>query len=156
MVGSSQMRLPARKVLFICTGNYYRSRVAEMLFNSIASKAGLAWTADSRGIRLGRGNIGPMSAQALDWLRSRRVEVDGNIRFPIQLNAADVENAGLVVALDETEHRSYLEKRFRAWADRVEYWNIPDLGLMSADVALPAIERAVRELVRRLSGDRHE
>jgi len=35
-------------VLFLCTGNYYRSRFAEILFNAVAAKEGLGWRADSR------------------------------------------------------------------------------------------------------------
>ncbi|MGM4967020.1 hypothetical protein AB7714_26215 [Tardiphaga sp. 1201_B9_N1_1] len=31
----------ARTVLFLCTGNYYRSRYAEELFNHLARRAGL-------------------------------------------------------------------------------------------------------------------
>jgi protein-tyrosine-phosphatase len=30
-----------RTVLFLCTGNYYRSRLAEIVFNSVAGKLGL-------------------------------------------------------------------------------------------------------------------
>jgi hypothetical protein len=37
-----------KAVLFLCTGNYYRSRFAEVLFNSVAGKMGLPWRASSR------------------------------------------------------------------------------------------------------------
>ncbi len=49
-----------KTVLFLCTGNYYRSRFAEALFNSVAGKMGLPWRASSRGLALERGvnNIG--------------------------------------------------------------------------------------------------
>ena len=55
----------SRTVLFLCTGNYYRSRYAEELFNDLARSAGLGWTAASRGLaveELGRWNVGPVSA----------------------------------------------------------------------------------------------
>jgi protein-tyrosine phosphatase len=37
-----------KTVLFLCTGNYYRSRFAEILFNSVAGKLGLPCLASSR------------------------------------------------------------------------------------------------------------
>src|SRR4051812_49894075 len=55
-----------KTVLFLCTGNYYRSRFAEALFNSVAGKMGLPWRASSRGLALERGvnNVGPMAGAA--------------------------------------------------------------------------------------------
>src|SRR5207302_18766 len=38
------------KILFICTGNFYRSRFAEALFNYYKSEKKLTWKAFSRGI----------------------------------------------------------------------------------------------------------
>ena len=38
---------PEKTVLFLCTGNYYRSRFAEILFNSVAGRMGLPWKASS-------------------------------------------------------------------------------------------------------------
>ena len=59
-------------VLFLCTGNYYRSRFAESLFNSVAGKMGLPWRASSRGLALERGvnNVGPMAAAAIKALEA--------------------------------------------------------------------------------------
>ena len=38
------------RVLFVCTGNYYRSRFAEAVFNHLAAARGLPWRAVSRGL----------------------------------------------------------------------------------------------------------
>jgi hypothetical protein len=60
-------------VRFLCTGNYYRSRFAEILFNSVAGKLGLRWRASSRGLALERGvnNVGPMAVSAITALEAR-------------------------------------------------------------------------------------
>ena len=39
-----------KKILFLCTGNYYRSRLAEELFNHLAIKNDLPWRAWSEGL----------------------------------------------------------------------------------------------------------
>jgi protein-tyrosine phosphatase len=60
-------------VLFLCTGNYYRSRFAEHFFNALATREALSWQADSRGLALERGvgNLGPVSRTTLRTLERR-------------------------------------------------------------------------------------
>ena len=72
-------------VLFLCTGNYYRSRFAEVLFNSVAGKMGLTWKASSRGLALERGvnNVGPMEVSAVKALEARGLRAVAEFgRFP--------------------------------------------------------------------------
>ena len=142
-------RRGAKTVLFLCTGNYYRSRFAECLFNAAAGKMGLPWQADSRGLALERGiyNVGPMAAAAVEALEARRCRTAACDRMPAAATAEDFERAALVVALKDEEHRPLLRERFPAWADKVEFWTVED----DAD-ALPVIERAVNDLIARLLG----
>ena len=66
-------------VLFLCTGNYYRSRFAEIVFNHFASSRSLDWRADSRGLarEFGAWNVGPISPYTLQAL------LDRNIGYPM-------------------------------------------------------------------------
>jgi protein-tyrosine phosphatase len=141
------------KLLFLCTGNYYRSRFAEILFNTLASQVNLNWKADSRGIAtdLGADNVGPISIHAIEGLSDRGIEVGQDVRFPRQLHESDLEQADLIIALKEAEHRPYLAQRFPQWVAKVEYWHIHDLDSATADEALPKIERELCSLIQRLS-----
>jgi low molecular weight protein-tyrosine phosphatase len=139
-----------KTVLFLCTGNYYRSRYAEIYFNSVASKMGLPWKATSRGLALewGVNNIGPISAVAIKALEAMRLrDADAISRFPIQATAADLEAAGFIVALKRAEHLPLLEERFPAWVEKVEFWHVDD-----APEVLGLIEREVLGLTARLIG----
>src|SRR5438270_6034179 len=94
-------------VLFLCTGNYYRSRFAEVLFNSVAGRMGLPWKALSRGLALERGvnNVGPMAVEAIRTLEAMGVRApDAVARFPVQVMVEDLEAANRVVALKQAEH----------------------------------------------------
>jgi protein-tyrosine phosphatase len=142
-----------RKLLFLCTANYYRSRFAEMLFNHLAAERKLNWVADSRGIAtiLGAGNVDAISTHTVKGLRSRGVKTQTNHRSPIQVETGDFERVDLVIALDEEEHRPYMQQWFPDWADKIEYWQVGDLHITTADEALALAEREVRALVERLA-----
>jgi protein-tyrosine phosphatase len=142
------------RVLFICTGNYYRSRFAELLFKAAAHERGLQWDATSRGtdvLGAGRYNVGPISIVARHALVALGVQVEESPRSPEQLSEHDLADADLIVAVCEAEHRPYLERAFPTAAARVEYWNVNDLADTTADEALPALEQRVRELVAGLA-----
>lgn len=140
------------KILFLCTGNYYRSRFAEILFNSLATQAQLGWRANSRGLALEKGvnNIGPISEYALKALEKRGVELTDAPRCPIQVQETDFEEANLIIALKEVEHRPYLSKQYPTWVNRVKYWHIHD-GYPTAEYnPLKETEKEIHALIQRL------
>jgi protein-tyrosine phosphatase len=147
--------MPSRTVLFLCTGNYYRSRFAEILFNALAEQASLPWRADSRALalELGWGNVGPMSPSAVQRLAALRVHSDARLRWPLPVDEKELAEADLVVAVKEAEHRPLLKKKHPTWVDRVEYWHIHDLDFAPAEVALAELEAEVRGLVERLASE---
>ncbi len=139
-----------KTVLFLSTRNYYRSRFAEILFNSVAGKMGLSWQASSRGLALERGvnNLGPMAASAITALEALSIRAaDAVVRFPVQATTDDLERAALIVALKRTEHLPLLQERFPAWAEKVEFWQVDD-----APEVLGLIEQEVMGLIARIVG----
>jgi protein-tyrosine phosphatase len=75
-----------RTVLFLCTGNYYRSRFAEELFNHHALRAGLSWVARSRALAIecGVNNVGSLSPFAMEALEKRGLVAKDGERSPQQ------------------------------------------------------------------------
>ena len=143
-----------RKLLFLCTGNYYRSRFAEIVFNKLAGEASLDWTAFSRAVAIERGahcNVGPISPHTREACRVRGIAIAEPIPFPSQASDADFSAADRVIALKEAEHKPYLEQRFAAVAHRVEYWHIHDLDRAAPAEACEQIERQVRQLIAELA-----
>ncbi len=140
-------------VLFLCTGNYYRSRFAEELFNHRASALGGGWSATSRALAIERGivNVGPLSAHTRQALIERGIEARDAERMPAQCSVGDLESAALVVAVKEAEHRPLLTERFPGWEDRVTYWHVHDLDVGLPDVALREIDEHVHALIAALS-----
>ena len=96
-------------------------------------------------------NVGAISPYALQGLNARGIQVEQEIRPPMPLQDRDLAQADLIIALNEAEHRPFLQTRFPRWVERVEYWHISDLDVESADKALSRIEREVRSLIRKLS-----
>jgi protein-tyrosine phosphatase len=139
-----------KTVVFICTGNFYRSRFCEYRFNALAEESGLRWRATSRGLKAWMAaNEGPVSEFAAYRLTATGIPFDA-ARFPIQLSEADLQNADLVIALKRAEHHAMMREQFPKWANRIEYWHVDDLDCATADEALPLCEACVEFLVRTL------
>src|SRR5215813_1956076 len=141
-----------RTALFLCTGNYYRSRFAEELFNHHALGAGLSWVATSRALAIeyGVNNVGPLSPLAFKALEKRGLAARDGKRSPQQCAVVDLETADLIVALMDSEHRPLIRERFGGWEDRVEYWQVGDIDVTQPDVALSSIETEITALIEKL------
>lgn len=141
-----------KTVVFVCTANFYRSRFCEHWFNAQAEARALDWRATSRGLRTWMADgYGPIASHTVERLSERGIRLDGNLRFPLSLSASDLEQADLVVALKEAEHRAMMLDQFPAWADRIEYWHVDDIDCATADEALPQCETNVLALIERLA-----
>ena len=136
-------------ILFLCTGNYYRSRYAEELFNFRAKNEGLAWRAFSRGVaeRGSPDNVGPMSSFALQTLQAKGIIPEGPTRSPRPCTLADFDRCELIIALKEAEHRPFIERRFPEMADRISYWHVDDIDSAHPMDALALIDVEVENLI---------
>lgn len=136
-----------RTILFLCSGNYYRSRFAEIVFNELAEQHGLGWRAWSRGLALSDGNVGRISPYALTMLKECGYGVPDQLDYPQDVTAGELESADLIIAVKETEHRPIVARRFPNWEDEVEYWEIHDVDVSAADESLPQLEKMVELLL---------
>jgi len=135
-------------ILFLCTGNYFRSRFAEQLFNHVARTEALPWIAESRALRpvaLSR-NPGPISVYTLEALRQRGVAASAE-RSPQDVTEADLRRAARIIAAKEAEHRPLARTHFPDWENKIEYWHCHDLDCATAKDALDAVEVRVREVL---------
>lgn len=119
------------RILFLCTGNYYRSRLAEELLRYNAKKADLEIECDSAG--LGKipnpSNPGPIGIAALEYLQKRRISSLSLARYPKQWTPSDIQTADIIVCMNEREHRVMFERQARPFLNhgQIVYWRIPDV-----------------------------
>jgi protein-tyrosine phosphatase len=140
-------------ILFICTGNYYRSRFAEIVFNDVAKRQEIAAVAYSRGFRLNPAkNKGILSPHAISYLSLLSISFDQPGQ-PTRLAAADLQGASVIIVLDEKEHRPMMKQFFPDWEDKVRYWNFEDDYLVSPSNVLPALKEKVLDLVTSLGNE---
>jgi protein-tyrosine phosphatase len=122
---------PPRRVLFICTGNYFRSAFAEHYFNFLSARnqklgAGdplrkkVPWLAESRGMDLSQlsssQRAARMSRYTVERLRKLGVPVpeEPRSRLPLHtptlLSLQDLERFDRVIAMHDPSHRPMLRR----------------------------------------------
>lgn len=146
---STSRNAPPR-VLFICTGNFYRSRFAEAVFNHHAEQRRLRWTAFSRGLAIHLAE-GYLSTHTADALSTRKIELRHTGPARTRLSEDDFLQSDYRVAMDRSEHLQMMLEQFPAWADQIDYWDISDIPFRSSVDALPEIELRVMQLLDKVS-----
>lgn len=145
-----------KQVLFVCTGNYYRSRLAEALFNYEAERSDLPWRAFSRGLATWLVPEHSLSPNTVDALRERRIPQSYAAKGPTQLSSDDLARASRTIALKESEHRPMFEHDFPDWASEIEYWHVHDVDVAHPDEAVPEVAVRVRALLEELESQEQQ
>ena len=140
-----------RRVLFVCTGNYYRSRYAEALFNHSAELRGLGWRAFSRGLAIHWAPDDDLSPHTRASLSRRQIDVRHTGSTRVQLALDDLERAERVIVLDEAEHRPMVLEQFPDWVERVAFWACQDVQWEIPESCMARIEEKVAALVNELA-----
>jgi protein-tyrosine-phosphatase len=108
---------------FICTGNIYRSRMAEAY---CVSKGIPGLSVLSSGIRTALNGLVPIAPYAADTLRGHGLERFVSASWQ-QTTAALVRKSDILVFMEDEHYRFCLD-----WIDSstqtVQIWNIPDIG----------------------------
>lgn len=146
-------------LLFLCTGNYFRSRFAEELFNHWARRMRLDWHAESRGLMqdmqsLKEQNIGRISPHTQQALEIRGIRPRSAGRWPQSVTRKELEFAHRVVALKESEHRPMMLERFPDLVDRVEYWAVDDIDVLAPARCISQAEQQLLQLLQQLRASR--
>jgi len=142
-----------QSLLFLCSGNYYRSRFAEHLFNHLSQQRALPWHATSRALAATTGpwKTAAMSPHTTAALAARNIPCPGPHREPLACLESDLASAHRVVALKELEHRPMVESKFPHLAGKVEYWHVHDVDFAHPDQALAELEQLIHTLVAQLA-----
>ncbi|GAA6167921.1 low molecular weight phosphatase family protein [Sessilibacter corallicola] len=140
------------RLLFLCTGNYYRSRFAEQYFNHHADAMNLPWRAYSMGLLrdMQNGpNIGPISNHTLDYLTTLGIDWDDS-RYPESVEQEHFDQYDRVIAASRDEHYPMMQEHFQHLADDIEYFEVEDLHIESSELALPKLVAALDRLLEEI------
>lgn len=128
--------MPGMTIHFICTGNIYRSRLAEAY---CASRSDPGVQVFSSGIRAGLHGDAPISPYAANVLAKYGLDSYAAARW--QRTTAALVQASDVVVFMESEHRLFCESWIEPTRQRVEVWEIEDVGPVDAAEIANNVER---------------
>ena len=133
------MLVLAMRIHFICTGNIYRSRLAEAYCTFRCPP----WIhAFSSGIAAGRDGDAAISPYAADVLKEFDLGSFASAKW--QRTTEDLVRASDVLVFMESEHLRFCEKWIDSALQRIEVWEVEDVG--------PIPEAEIPEKVHRTFG----
>ncbi len=133
------------RIHFVCTGNIYRSRLAEAYCNSRGVSGIRVF---SSGTRAGLEEDVPISPYAADVLA--RYGLDRYAAAHWQRTSADLVRASDVLVFMESEHHQFCENWIDAMRQRIEVWEIEDVGPIDAAKIPNKVERTFAIIRQRI------
>lgn len=134
----------ALKVLFVCSGNAYRSPLAEALLRKIRPN----WVVDSAGMR----RAIPIAEEVKEFLKAENAE-----KFlkpaPETLSSKRLMDYDLIVAM-ENIHKEYVLSLCPQCKNKIVVWNIPDPYFMNNKEAMWKIFEQIKKKVMELADQR--
>lgn len=129
------------KTLFVCTGNSYRSPVAEALLKKVRG--------DLEVESAGTHPAGMIASNAKKFLKKENAlkNLKGT---PEGINQKNLEEYDLIIAMKQN-HKNEILKRYPQMEDRIQVWNIDDpiyLHYGSDKKVFEEIRRKVLELAK--------
>ena len=131
-------------IQFVCTGNVYRSRLAEAY---CASRCIPGVHVFSSGIRAGLNGTASISPYAADVLSKYGLTSHAAAHW--QRTTAALVEASDVVVFMESEHRHFCEDWIDYLRQRIEVWGIEDVGPLEAEKVAEKVDRTFAMLRQR-------
>ena len=128
--------MPATRIHFICTGNIYRSRLAEAY---CAFRCVPGTRVFSSGIGAGLNGDAPISSYAADVLNEHGLSTYAAAGW--QRTTAALVRASDVLVFMESEHRRFCEDWIEPARQRVEVWEVEDVGPMDVSEVAAKVQR---------------
>jgi len=117
-------------VMFLCTGNYFRSRFCEAFFNHHANVNHLHWQAFSRGLAPNINtlrNPGPISVYTKKYLQQLNILEQSTDQYPVSVSTKDWHSAQTVIAVYKKEHQPMVLCYWPEMEKNIIYWDVPGI-----------------------------
>lgn len=142
--GCEAIPVPITRVHFVCTGNIYRSRLAEAY---CASRRAPGVQVFSSGIGAGLNGTAPISPYAADILARYGLAPFAAAHW--QRTTEPLVRASDVLVFMEEEHRRFCQDWVEPARQRIEVWGVEDLGPMDASEIPATVERTFQNIRQR-------
>ena len=137
-------------ILFVCTGNIFRSRFAEEVFNHLCKINGVDATAFSAGLQVGRYKQRKIYWPAMNELERLKIEPLRSNEDSVHINDIDVSIYDQIICMDEEEHKPMVRSNELLSGFIFQYWNIVDMPKVPSDISHPRCYKKVETLIDQL------
>lgn len=141
--------------IFICTGNFYRSRFAEAYFNFLSDKFQLPAFAKSAGFKphladdkaAVEGEISLLAKNKLDTMGISKVYYDKKREL---LEENMLKEADFIIVLDKDEHFSMMKELFPKYLEKSIFYDAKDIEFCDHNIALNYIKKMIENEIYKI------